>query len=275
MTSKTLQTIWTRSGVGISCEPKTVSQKIGLVRPVNPASAVNPIQQKLSMLDWNPTFRLVSSRFLPVGLFDRVASADDLEAVFLVQGLTNPRLRQELGAIALVPAADRVFGHGSTPVMAAFCYLNPQGSRFSNGSWGVYYAASSLPVAVAEVSHHRARFLAATAQPALEVDMRSYVGRVTKPLHDLRSNLRSRAWRKLHDPDDYGPPQRLAGTLRAQQSWGVVYNSVRDPGGQCVAILRPSGVDLPVVQGAHVSLCWDGNSIARWYCKSDPAQLPG
>ena len=225
---------------------------------------------KLSMLDWNPTFRLVPSRFPPVGLFDRVASVDDLDAVFLVQGLTNPRLRDERGAIALVPAGDRVFGDGSTPVMAAFCYLNPQGSRFSDGTWGVYYAASSLAVAVAEVSHHRTRFLAATAQPALEVDMRSYVGRVSKPLHDLRP----RAWRKLHDPDDYGPSQILARALRAQQSWGIVYNSVWGPGGQCVAIFRPPSVDLPVVQGAHVTLCWDGKSIARWYCKSDLVQLP-
>ena len=226
---------------------------------------------KLSTLDWNPTYRLVPSRFPPVGLFDRVASADDLEAVFLVQGLTNPRLRHELGAIALVPEVDRVFGHGSTPVMAAFCYLNPQGSRFSDGSWGVYYAASSLAVAAAEVSHHRARFLAATAQPALEVDMRAYVGRVSKPLHDVRP----KSWRKLHDPVDYGPSRILAKTLRAEQSWGIVYNSVRDPGGQCVAIFRPSAVDLPVVQGVHVTLCWDGKSIARWYCKSDLAQLPG
>ena len=226
---------------------------------------------KLSTLDWNPTYRLVPSRFPPVGLFDRVASADDLEAVFLVQGLTNPRLRHELGAIALVPVGDRVFGHGSTPIMAAFCYLNPQGSRFSDGTWGVYYAASSLAVAVAEVSHHRARFLAATAQPALEVDMRSYVGRVSKPLHDLRP----KTWRGLHDPDNYGPSQILAKTLRAQQSWGIVYNSVRDHDGQCVAIFRPPAVDVPVVQGAHVTLCWDGKSIARWYCKSDLAQLPG
>jgi hypothetical protein len=234
------------------------------------SSSTNTITPHLSTLDWNPTYRLVPSRFPPVGLFDRVASAEDLEAVFWVQGLTNPRLRQELGAIALVPVADRVFGHGSTPVMAAFCYLNAQGSRFSNGTWGVYYAASTLAVAVAEVSFHRARFLAATSQPALEVDMRSYVGHVTKPLHDLRPP----AWQNLHDPNNYGPSQALAATLRAQQSWGIVYNSVRDPGGQCVAILRPPGVDLPVVQGVHVALCWDGQAMTRWYSKSDVAQLP-
>jgi hypothetical protein len=100
--------------------------------------------------------------------------------------------------------------------------------------------------------------------------MRSYVGHVTKPLHDLRPP----AWQNLHDPNNYGPSQALAATLRAQQSWGIVYNSVRDPGGQCVAILRPPGVDLPVVQGVHVALCWDGQAMTRWYSKSDVAQLP-
>jgi hypothetical protein len=243
-----------------------VSPKATLTRAAN---TTIPITPQVSTLDWNPTYRLIPSRFPPEGLFDRVASADDLEAVFWVQGLTNPRLRQAMGSISLVAQEDRVFGHGSTPVMAAFCHLNPEGSRFSNGTWGVYYSASTLAVAVAEVSYHRARFLAATSQPALEVDMRSYVGRVTKPLHDLRAP----AWAHLHDPNDYGAPQALAATLRAQQSWGVVYNSVRHSGGQCVAILRPPAVDLPVLQGAHVSLCWDGNLMTRWYCKSDVVEL--
>lgn len=228
------------------------------------------MKPKTCLLDWNPTYRLIPSRFPPVGLFDRVAEPEDLDAVFAIQGLTNPRLRQELGNIALVPAADRVVGHGSTPVMAAFCHLNTQGSRFSDGTWGVYYAASTLPVAVAEVSYHRARFLAATAQPALEVDMRSYVAHVTKPLHDLRP----KPWRHLHDPGSYGASQVVAGQLRAQLSWGLVYNSVRDASGQCVAIFRPPGVGVPVVQGAHVALCWDGSAISEWYRKSDMAQLP-
>ena len=224
---------------------------------------------KTNLLDWNPTYRLIPSRFPPVGLFDRVADPDDLDAIFGIQGLTNPRLRQELGNISLVPRADRVVGHGSSPVMAAFCHLNREGSRFSDGTWGVYYAASTLPVAVAEVSYHRARFLAATAQPALEVDMRSYVAHVTKPLHDLRP----KTWRNLHDPDNYTASQMMARQLRAQQSWGVVYNSVRDASGQCVAIFRPPGVDVPGVQGAHVSLCWDGTAISSWYRKSAIAQI--
>ena len=70
-------------------------------------------------LDWNPSYRLVPSRFPPIGLFDSVASPQELEVAFALQALTNPRLRQEVGQLSLVPQEDRVAGPGSTPVMAA------------------------------------------------------------------------------------------------------------------------------------------------------------
>ena len=213
--------------------------------------------------------RLIPSRFPPVGLFDRVARPEELDAVFAVQALTHPRIRQELGQIHLVPPAERVVGEGSSPVMAAFCHLNPEGSRFSDGSWGVYYAAESLDTAVAEVSFHRARFLAATSEPPIELDMRAYLAGLPQPLHDLRGP----GWEAEHRADDYRPGQGLARRLRAEASWGLAYRSVRRPGGECAAILRPRGVSLPVRQGPHVSLAWDGQRIARWYRKSDLQDL--
>ena len=51
--------------------------------------------------------------------------------------------------------------------MAAFTHLNPEGSRFSDGSWGVFYAAHSVATAVEETVYHRERFLAATARAGL------------------------------------------------------------------------------------------------------------
>lgn len=218
---------------------------------------------------WQPSYRLIPSRFPPVSLFDRVARPEELDAVFAVQALTNPRLREALGQIQLVPLADRVSGEGSTPVMAAFCHLNPEGSRYSDGSWGVYYAAESLDTAVAEVSHHRARFLAATAEPAVELDLRAYVATVVQPLYDVRPQ----AWRHLHDPDSHVAPQRLARQLREAGAWGVVYRSVRREGGQCVALWRPRALQLPVLQGPHVTLHWDGQRISGWYRKSEHVAL--
>src|SRR5437660_11568940 len=87
---------------------------------------------------WRPSHRLVPSRFPPIGLFDRVARPEDLDAVFAVEAMTNDRVRDETGQLALVPPDDRVSGPGTTPIMAAFTHLNPEGSRFSDGSFGVY-----------------------------------------------------------------------------------------------------------------------------------------
>ena len=215
-------------------------------------------------VDWAECHRLIPSRFPPVSVFERVASADQFDAVYAVEMLTNPRLRQEAGEIDLVEPDERVVGAGSTPVMAAFCHLNPEGSRFSDGTWGVYYAAARLDTAVAEVAYHRGRFLAATHEDAIDIDMRAYTAAVAKPLHDVRGPR----WHGVHAPDDYLPSQALAARLRAMKSWGLVYRSVRDPGGECIAALRPRAITLPVRQSSHITLRWNGSRIEQWYGKA-------
>ena len=137
-------------------------------------------------LAWDTSCRLVASRYPAVGLFDAVADPADLDVVFAVEALGNPRLRQEQGALSLLPQDQRISGPGTTPIMSAFTHLNPEGSRFSDGTWGVYYAANDLDTAVAEVSHHRARFLARTAEAAIEIDLRCYRVPVRARLLDLR-----------------------------------------------------------------------------------------
>ena len=223
-----------------------------------------PALPPLTEVSWAECYRLVPSRFPPVSVFERVASADQFDAVYAVEMLTNPRLRQEAGVIDLVEPEERVVGTGSTPVMAAFCHLNPEGSRFSDGTWGVYYAAARLDTAVAEVAYHRGRFLAATHEDAIDIDMRTYVAAVGKPLHDVRPPR----WAAVHDPDDYAPSQALAAELRRSRSWGLVYRSVRDPGGECIAALRPKTITLPVRQAAHITLRWNGTRIEQWYGKA-------
>lgn len=209
------------------------------------------------------------SRFPPVSLFDEVANADDLAVLSMIQGLTNPRLRQELGDISLVAPQDRVAGPGSTPVMAAFTHLNRAGTRFSDGSWGVYYAADALATAVAEVSFHRAVFLQATQQAAIEVDYRVYITELQQPLHDLRGPR----FEAVHHAADYAASKTLARSYRQGGSWGLLYRSVRRQGAECVAVLRPQALALPVRQGPHVTLTWDGQRITGWYQKSDHQTL--
>jgi len=209
----------------------------------------------LKRIRWSHAYRIVPSRFPPIGVFDRIAKPADLEAVFAIEALTNPRLREELGMLQMVPKDRRISGPGSTPVMAAFTHLNPEGSRFSDGSWGVFYAAHSVATAVEETVYHRERFLAATAEPACDIEMRCYRTSLDSRLHDLRGG-----WPAEHDPDSYAASVALAGRLRAAGSNGIVYDSVRHAGGECVAAFFPDVV-APCLQAQHLIYRWGGTRM--------------
>jgi RES domain-containing protein len=206
----------------------------------------------------------VPSRFPPIDLFERVADPADLEAVIAVESLSNDRLRDEVGEIALVPPGDRVSGAGASYIMAPFTHVNPEGGRFSDGARGAYYAARELATAVAETAYHRARFLAATRERAMRLDMRVLEATLDAPMHDVRGMRASRP--DLYASDDYAAPQALARGLRAEGSWGVVYASVRREGGECVAVFRPPALTR-CRQTGHLVYEWDGERIAQVYEK--------
>lgn len=200
-----------------------------------------------------PQYRLVPSHFPPIRLFEHLLDPAELDAAYALEALTNPRLRDEAGDIRLVAPEERVVGPGSSPIMAVFTHIGGA-SRFTDGSYGVYYAALSLEVAIAETIYHRERFLAATDEKPCQITMRCYTSRLVEPLHDVRGHD------ALHDPDDYVPSQRFAAQARRQQAWGLFYRSVRKPGGECVAVLRPRAL-RNVRQGGHYAYLWDGEQI--------------
>lgn len=208
---------------------------------------------ELSRVTWRPSYRIVSSRFPPVGLFDEIANEGDFEALYALEGMTNPRLRQEqLGNISLVPKGRRVFGPGTTPIMATFTHLNPEGSRFSDGTYGVYYAAREQKTAIVETVFHREAFLRQTNAPATVLEMRCYLADIDAIFHDVRTG-----WPDVHDPDNYAAGQKLALRLRGGDSDGIVYDSVRNRGGECLAVFYPDRI-APVRQGPHYLYHWDG-----------------
>ena len=218
----------------------------------------------VTRVEWKPCYRIVPSRFPPVGLYDRVADPADLEAVFAVENLTNPRIRQDAGDITLVTPEDRVAGPGTPPIMAAYTHLNPEGSRFSDSTYGVYYASRSLSTAVAESRYRREQFLLRTGEPPIELDMRTYLTDLVGDLHDIRGRNDLAA---IYDPGDYSAGQALGRELKAVNSYGVAYDSVRDRSGECAGVLRPP-VLSPCIQGPHFGYIWDGSKITAVYEKT-------
>ena len=218
----------------------------------------------LANIAWRPCYRIVPSRFPPIGLFERVADAADLEAVYQIEAMTNDRLREQAGELALVAPEDRVSGPGTTPVMAAFTHLNPEGDRFTDGSYGVFYAGRTLATAIAETTYHRSRFLRATDEAEQELDMRVYAVDLAAELHDVRGLREERP--ELYEPDRYGASQRFAAELREAGSDGIVYQSVRHEGGECAAVFRPRLLSN-CRQERHLCYVWDGQAIATVYEK--------
>lgn len=246
----------------------TLTSGQGPAERTHPAFQHVPIELvPIEQVNWRPCYRLIASRYPTVGLYDAIADPADLDVVFAIEGLTNPRIRDEIGQLQLVAPEDRVSGPGTTPIMSAFTHLNPEGSRFSDGSYGVYYAAGSLETAIAEVSHHRAVFLRRTAEPAIDVDMRVILADLEAALHDLRA-LGS-AGTALLDPDSYSASQAFGARLRTTGSWGVVYPSVRHAEGQCIGAFR-ARVLRRARQGKHLALHWDGERITHWFEKAAP-----
>lgn len=207
----------------------------------------------LVSVPWKTAYRIISSRYPPLNVYERYfENAAEQETAALIENLTNPRVQTELGLLRRVPPEERVWGPNASWVMAAFTHIGSP-SRFSDGSYGVYYAAESQDTAIAETVYHRESFLRATREPDLELDMRVLRNRIREPLHDLTGE----AYRPLLDPEDYGPGQAFGKDLRARQSWGLYYPSVRRAGGSCAGLFRPKAMTLPA-QGPHLRYVWDG-----------------
>lgn len=217
---------------------------------------------------WSRATRIIASRYPPIDLFERVSSDPQVwEALFAAEARVNPRLRDSVGEIHLVAPAERVTGPGASYVMACFTHLNPLGSRFATARAGAYYAGREFETALRETAYHFARFAADSDDPPRYETMRVLVGKIDVRFHDVASLPESER-KAILDPSAYGASQAFADKLRDAESNGVVYPSVRNVGGQCIAAFRPKAVGIPV-QTKHLQYHWDGKRLARYFDHSD------
>jgi hypothetical protein len=207
-------------------------------------------------ITWPRTWRIIRSIFPPIDLFEDIADPADWEALASAEAKFNPRLRASIGDLSKLPAARRVAGPGASFVNAPFVHCSPRRpGRFSDGSFGIYYAGDREEVALAETIHHHERAMRATAEaPGWTSEFRALVGSVDRDLHDVSGMA------EVLDPDDYGPSQELGAALRAAGSDGVTWPSVRYPQGQCIGAFWPDVVAIPV-QAGHFSYHWDGARV--------------
>ena len=205
---------------------------------------------------WPRSVRIIRSIHPPIDLFEDIADPADWEALASAEAKLNPRLRHALGDLSKVPPARRVSGPGASWVMAPFVHCSTaRPGRFSDGSYGLYYAGDSSEVALAETIHHHALFMAATDQaPGWTSHFRELVGHVDADLDDVTGMP------PLLDPVDYRASWDYGARRRAEGANGITWPSLRRPGGRCVAFFWPDLVPVPV-QGAHYAYHWNGRAV--------------
>ncbi|MGB3721304.1 MAG: RES family NAD+ phosphorylase [Pacificimonas sp.] len=225
----------------------------------------------LSLVEWSDARRIISTRHPPIDLFEDIADPADWALLGAAESKTNPRIAETIGNLDLVPENRRVGGPGASLVMAPFTHVSTdRQGRFHDGNFGAYYAARTFKTAVAETASHRAIFLRATAEaPGWSTQMRELVGSVTARLHDVRKDG---VFEELLSPDDWGPSRALARVIRDNGGDGIVYPSVRDPGGHCLAAFWPDVIAIPRparalgyhFDGEHIDLVRDEDTGTVW-----------
>ena len=197
-----------------------------------------------------PAYRLVPSRFPPIGLFDTVATAADLEAVMDLVGWTNDRIVAE--RLARLPQAEWVYGSpNASVVMAAFLHVAPGGLRFNGGDLGAWYAAAALTTAAIEVAHHLRREAVARGARTLMRKFRTYTSVLAGDYLDIRGQQAARP--EVYASDSYAASQMFGESLRDAGGAGAIFDSLRHTGGTNVAVHRPRNI-LDVTQADHFAL---------------------
>jgi hypothetical protein len=215
----------------------------------------------VSRVRWTRANRFVPSRYPSVGILDLVAGPDDLEAILELEAWTNDRVSTELGILHALPREEWVTGTPmASVVMAAYCHPHPHGARFSTAGRGAWYASKSLETALAESVFHRTQELVEVGTFETKMQMRLYHADFNTTLHDIRG--RRGRFAAAYDPDSYSASQELARALLAAGANGIVFDSVRHQGGECLACFRPALV-RNVRVAAHYEYAWEGRPEPR------------
>lgn len=214
------------------------------------------------------SYRLIPSKYPPIYLYEDVATADEFEALYLLESMTNPRLKEEAGETHLLPVSQIPFQCTTNRSYATspFTHISKNGGRFNDGLFGALYVADTRATACSEVFYHTRIYYQNIEGLAYDravfrglrfsIDYRS--------VYDITTISQSDP---LYSPTDYRAGQQLARTLREhayedQGEQGIAYRSVRYEGGLCWAFFTPIVVQS-VAQTSHYQMIWDGKDLGE------------
>ncbi|MCK8462358.1 RES family NAD+ phosphorylase [Aliiroseovarius sp. S1339] len=201
----------------------------------------------------------------PPALRGLVDNDDEMALLAEVEAMTSARQTAERGRDPGIDRRELAWArreadlrlYGMTHVNAAFTYRRSGGNRFNDEHRGAWYCSWSAMTSVAEVGYHYTRELSYIGV----FDTKAcYVELLADFIGDFPDLSHQTDHPSLHADPAVGYPrgQALANKLRAEGHRGLVYPSVRHPGGTCLVAFDPAAVQN-VRPGAKWEITWSGS----------------
>ena len=205
----------------------------------------------------NDTHRLIASK-RGESVLGRIAdSSRHLQDIFSLDIATNERTLAEGGIAGGIDVHELVFGLPYAHIVnAAFTHPHPLGSRFNGPDRGAWYCGFESETATAEIAFHKTIDLLEVGVLEDDVTYDDFTADFSAEFHDLREGKR---FAKYLDPASYVASQELAENLLTAGSLGIVYPSVRNRGGTCIACFRPALV-ANVAKRETYRFTWSGET---------------
>jgi len=128
------------------------------------------------------------------------------------------------------------------------------GSRFSDGSFGVFYAGMDLPTCVGEVAYHQTLHFLEHGTPGMRVHLMAIRAIVSGDFLDVRKGHPA-----LHRPTyDLSRPFGIRAWKAGAD--GIAYRSVRHAGGECLAVFKRACIQTCNRAGL-VAFQWSGSRL--------------
>jgi hypothetical protein len=146
-------------------------------------------------------------------------------------------------------------------INASFAYAKPrEPNRFNGADRGAWYSAIEVETCLLEVTFHMTEFLEAAGDFNAVVEYAEMFASFAGEFVDLRGlNPPPQC---LHPNKEIGYPagNALADAVRSKGLNGIIYPSVRHPGGTCIVALWPHVVQS-VAPGDVYRLTWAGDRV--------------
>jgi len=221
---------------------------------------------KITAINDRGLVRLIpETRHKPPVLRGLVDSDEEAQILAKLEGETSQRLIAEREGSPAIDRRELAFArrqrdlqiYGQSHINAAFTYTRSTGNRFNSAERGAWYCSYDTLTSAAEVGFHRTREL---EYICIYQDDARYV----ELLADFIGDFPDLAGEPNHPalvPDPtvgYLKGQALALELRHGGHRGLLYPSVRRPGGRCFVAFDP-GIIQNVRPGASWRFVWNGS----------------